>query len=152
MHGDVTIRPAVPGDAPAVAQCVEEAYSRYIERIGKKPAPMLEDYGQVIENDTVHVLQCGDKLAGVLVLSAQREYILLENIAIVSALQGRSLGKRLMQFAERYAKEQGKREIRLYTNEKMYENIAIYKHCGYIEYGRGEEDGYYRVFFRKKVI
>lgn len=113
---------------------------------------MLRDYREVITNDTVYVLEYENQLAGVLVLINKGEYVLLDNIVVAPDFQGRSLGKQLMEFAEIYAKEHGKTEIRLCTNEKMHESIKIYHHLGYMEYGRGEEAGYNRVFFKKKII
>jgi GNAT superfamily N-acetyltransferase len=41
------IRPATLADARAVGALVEEAYGHYVERIGKRPAPMDEDYAAV---------------------------------------------------------------------------------------------------------
>ena len=38
------IRPADAQDVPAMTQIVAAAYQRYVERIGKPPAPMLDDY------------------------------------------------------------------------------------------------------------
>ena len=43
------LRPAEQEDAAGVAACVCEAYVHYIERIGKQPGPMLEDYSDVIQ-------------------------------------------------------------------------------------------------------
>ena len=51
-----TIRRAVADDAPAISSCVAAAYENYIPRIGKPPAPMLEDYSQVINRNDVFVL------------------------------------------------------------------------------------------------
>ena len=45
---DVALRVALPSDAPGVAACVCEVYVQYIERIGKQPGPMLENYAHVI--------------------------------------------------------------------------------------------------------
>ena len=152
MNKNIVIRQAKKDDILGISKCVEESYEKYIEIIGKKPMPMLYDYSKVIENDTVYVLEYENQLAGVLVLINMEEYVLLDNIAVAPAFQGRSLGKQLMEFAEIYTKENGKNEIRLYTNEKMYANIEIYIHCGYMEYRRKEEAGYNRVFFKKIII
>jgi hypothetical protein len=38
---DLTIRQARHEDQRAIVDCIQAAYTRYIERIGKKPAPML---------------------------------------------------------------------------------------------------------------
>ncbi len=39
--------------------------------------------------------------------------------------------------------------LKLYTNEVMLENIAIYSHLGYVEVDRKTEDDYKRIFLRK---
>ena len=86
-----------------------------------------------------------------LVLEREKDHILIENIAVAPQAQGRGFGKRLMQFAETYTREQGMNEIRLYTNVLMTENIEIYKHLGYVETGRRPEVGYARLFMQKKL-
>ena len=39
------IRRAETGDRAAIESIVREAYAVYIDRIGKPPGPMLDDYG-----------------------------------------------------------------------------------------------------------
>ena len=56
-NADVTIRRAAPDDYAAVTALVDAAYSKYIERIGRKPLPMLADYAHLIAQGVVHVLQ-----------------------------------------------------------------------------------------------
>ena len=57
---DRSIRPAEPGDAAAVRDLVRAAYASYVERIGKEPAPMLEeDYAALIRAGEVWVLDRG---------------------------------------------------------------------------------------------
>jgi len=56
-----------------------------------------------------------------------------------------------MEFAEVETRRRGYDEIRLYTHEKMTENIAMYRHLGWRETDRGEQSGYSRVFFRKQL-
>ena len=151
MKEAAAVRMAKPEDLADILECIEEAYEKYIVRIGKKPAPMLKDYNELISNDRVYVLKFENALAGVLVLLDRDEYVLLDTVAVAPKFQGRSLGKQLLNFAENYTRQKGQCEIRLCTNEKMYENIGIYNHCGYEEYARGEEAGYNRVFFRKNL-
>jgi ribosomal protein S18 acetylase RimI-like enzyme len=45
--------------------------------------------------------------------------------------QGRGLGRTLMAHAEMLAREQGFDTIRLYTNQRFVENIALYRQLGY---------------------
>lgn len=145
------VRSAKHEDLADIAKCIEEAYEKYIVRIGKKPAPMLKDYNELISNGRVYVLEWENTLAGIVVLLDMDEHVLLDTVAVAPRFQGRSLGKQLLYFAENYTRQKRKIEIRLCTNEKMYENIRIYHHCGYEEYARGEQAGYNRVFFKKKL-
>jgi hypothetical protein len=64
----VEVRPARPEDAPGIAACVFEAYVHYIERIGKQPGPMLENYADVIRRFQVHVAVADSKVVGSIVL------------------------------------------------------------------------------------
>jgi hypothetical protein len=59
----------VPDNAEAVAACVGAAYPHYIERIGKPPRPMLEDYAQVIRRHQVALAEINGAIVGVLVLA-----------------------------------------------------------------------------------
>ena len=151
MTEAAALRMAKHEDLADILACIEEAYEKYIVRIGKKPVPMLRNYNELIRSGSVYVLEFENALAGVLVLLDRDQYVLLDTVAVAPRFQGRSLGKQLLDFAEEYTRQKGQCEIRLYTNEKMNENIEIYNHCGYEEYARGEEAGYHRVFFKKNL-
>ena len=59
------IRRALPGDRTTVEAIVREAYSGYIERIGKPPGPMLDDYAALIESGAVNVaIESNDAIPG----------------------------------------------------------------------------------------
>lgn len=89
--------------------------------------------------------------AGLIVLVPADNYLLLENVAVVPSAQGRGVGGALLRFAEDHARSLGLGEIRLYTNAAMTENLTYYPRRGYRETGRGEQDGFSRVFFAKQV-
>jgi ribosomal protein S18 acetylase RimI-like enzyme len=146
------IRPARPGDRTAVEEIVRAAYSGYIERIGKAPGPMLDDYAKRIAEGVVSVLGEADgTIVGVIVLLPKTEHLLLDNIAVRPDRQRRGLGRELIAFAEAETRQMGFAELRLYTHEAMTENIALYARLGFEETGRGQEAGYDRVFMRKGV-
>jgi len=77
--------------------------------------------------------------------------MLLDNIAVRPDRQGHGLGRRLIAFAETEARRRGFTELRLYTHERMTENIALYTRLGFIETGRGRDAGYDRVFMTKHL-
>ena len=145
------IRPAGTADRAAVEAIVREAYSVYIDRIGKPPGPMLDDYAALIGAGAVSVLEEPDgEIAAIIVLLAKPGHLLLDNIAVRRDRQGQGLGRHLIAFAETEARRRGCREVRLYTHEMMTENIALYARLGFTETGRGREAGYYRVFMAKR--
>jgi ribosomal protein S18 acetylase RimI-like enzyme len=149
MTGD--IRPAGLDDLAAVEAIVQSAYARYVPLIGRKPRPMLDDYRLSIRKGHVHVLSDEGGVCGILVLIPDEDAMLLDNVAIRLDAQGRGHGRTLIAFAERAARERGLRAIRLYTNEAMTENVALYGRLGFVETHRREEDGFHRVYMTKPL-
>ena len=149
--GQPTIRLANGRDLPAIERIVADAYGKYIARIGKPPGPMLDDYAAHLRNGTIWVAEDEEMVAGLVVLLAGEDHLLLDNVAVDPARHGRGIGGALLRFAEREAVRRGYGELRLYTHETMTENLALYPALGWQETGRGEQDGYQRVFFRKPV-
>ena len=88
----------------------------------------------------------------VIVLLSQPDHLLLDNIAVKPDSQGTGLGRRLIAFAENEAHRLGFSEVRLYTHQTMIENIALYTRLGFVETGRGRENGYDRVFMTKRLV
>jgi ribosomal protein S18 acetylase RimI-like enzyme len=134
-----------------VTECVHAAYRHYIERIGKPPGPMLEDYAKVIRERQVTVAVRDGAIVGVLVLGEMEEGFRLINVAVHPSLRGQGLGRTLLQLAESVARRLGYDTVHLSTNEKMTENQALYAGIGYVEYDRRVEQGYSRVYMKKKL-
>lgn len=144
------IRPAKPGDRHSVEEIVGAAYAIHVDRIGKPPGPMLDDYESLIGARAVHVLAEPDgTIAAIIVLLARPDHLLLDNVAVRPDRQGRGLGHRMIAFAESEARRLGYGELRLYTHARMTENIALYTRLGFAETGRGHQAGYDRVFMTK---
>jgi hypothetical protein len=55
-------------DHAAVSKCIDRVYSKYIDRLGKKPAPMLTDYSRLIDQQIVYVIGGEPELHVVMVL------------------------------------------------------------------------------------
>jgi ribosomal protein S18 acetylase RimI-like enzyme len=71
-----------------------------------------------------------------LIVPEQRpDHLIVYSIAARPAKQRRGHAGRLLQFAERQAALSGYRELRLYANNRMERNIALYRHFGFIETG-----------------
>ena len=132
--------------------CVQAAYAPWVERIGRKPWPMLQDYALVIREQHVVIAEADGELAGVLVLAETDEGFLIDNVAVHPSRKGQGIGRALLLHAEQEAAARGHKSVYLYTNERMTENIAMYAKAGYVEYERRQEAGFRRVFLRKSLL
>jgi GNAT superfamily N-acetyltransferase len=144
-------RPAKPGDAAALRALVRAAYAKYVPRLGREPAPMLDDYAARIAAGQAWVLEEDGALLGALILEDEPGALMLYNIAIAPEAQGKGIGRRLIAFTEAEARRRGYGLLRLYTNELMVENVAMYPRLGFTETHRGSEAGHRRVYFEKRL-
>jgi len=112
---------------------------------------MLEDYACVIEQRDVTVAVCGAVIVGVLVLGQIDEGFRVFTVAVHPLFQKQGRGRTLLRLAETEAVLRGHDSVYLSTNEKMVESQALYSKIGYIEYDRRIEDGYSRIFLRKRL-
>lgn len=146
------IRPAGPADAGAAQACINAAFSPYIERMGRPPAPMLLDIAQEIESGRVWLAEVGGTLAGVIVQYRTEHGWYIDTVASSPELRGTGVGRALLQFAEGEAGRRDCRQVYLCTNSRMVENQALYTRIGYTEYERQNVGPYERVFYRKRLV
>ena len=145
-------RPARPAETDTLRRIVNEAYGHYIERMGKPPGPMLDDYSKRIEDGQAWVLETGGMIAGFVVLEDDGQgALLLDNIAVAPSAQGQGVGRRLIAFTESEARRRNCQQVRLYTHVLMVENIALYNRLGFRETGRVSEKGFDRVYMAKRL-
>ena len=134
-----TLRQAGPADAPAVRALTREAYAKWVAVTGREPLPMRVDYDEAVLKHRFDLLYEGETLAALIETAPESsagpetapDHLLVVNVAVAPAFQGRGLGRQLMAHAERLTADAGFAEIRLYTNSLMAENIALYKRLGY---------------------
>lgn len=145
------IRQARKTDAEFLGSCTSAAYSKYVERLGRLPEPMIVNYAKILDESQVWILECHGKRAGLLVLQPDGNQLFIFSIAIAPEFQDSGHGKFLMSFAEEEASRQERSHVSLYTNELMHENISFYALLGYEETCRQEYQGGYLVHMRKEV-
>ncbi|MBC9209228.1 GNAT family N-acetyltransferase [Roseomonas aerophila] len=147
----MSIRPARPGEDALLAALVERAYAHYLPVIGRRPAPMDDDYAARIAAGQAWVLEDDARILGLLVLEDAPDHLWLDNIALDPDLGRKGLGQLLMRFVFDEARQRGVPEVRLLTNALMTRNIGIYQRLGFTEYDRREENGFFRVYMRAAV-
>ncbi len=149
--GRLILRSATAKDAGAVAALVERAYAPWVPVIGRRPAPMDDDFDAICAAGEAHLLEAEARILGVIVLEDAPDHLWIDNVAVEPALKGGGLGRLLLAFAEAEARWRGLPSLRLLTNALMASNIAFYARLGYAEVERREEDGFSRVYMEKRL-
>lgn len=147
----VEIRTALETDMADIQLCAQLAYARYVQRMGKEPAPMHADVASQIAQGGVDVAISESRVVGYVVSYPEGNKFNLESVAVLPEYSGRGIGKRLIEHVEHTAQKSGCETVELYTNEAMVGNILMYPKMGYVEVNRRREDGFNRVFFRKQL-
>ena len=132
---DWTIRRAEPGDAPALAACIEAAYAVYEGRVPDLP-DVSGGIADDIRDNLVWVAVRGEAVVGGLVLIRQPDHMVLANVAVAPAASGMGLGRAFLDLSEAQCRELGIGELRLSTHVDMPENVRLYEHLGWRETGR----------------
>lgn len=151
VPNNMKIEIATVDDHDKLEALFHATYLKFVSRTGREPAPMTIDYRPRIKQELVYVIRKDAVIIGAIVFENRENYLYLGNLAVSPEHQGIGVGRQLLKFAEEEALHRGYFEIRLYTNEKMWENIAIYLKYGYKETGRKEENGFKRVYFTKTL-
>lgn len=107
------VRQALPSDISTIVRIVTAAYVKYVPHMDRPPGKMLENYVQRIASDEAFVALNTEFIRGVVILIEAADHLLLDNIAVDLAMQGRRISGRLVDFAEAEARRWGFSEIRL---------------------------------------
>ena len=146
------IRKGTPFDQSQIEKIASKAYKKYVDLIGKKPAPMVADFLKHLNEDYVFVIEDTDnsQILGYAVIVLKNNEYWLENIAVYPTKTKQGFGTQLTRYVEDFVSKSAS-TIQLYTNVKMYENIDWYKRIGYSEIKRITVDGFERVYFIKEL-
>lgn len=147
----MSIRRGELKDVEHIRQLVRDSYQQYVFADGTEPAPMSADYASLVAGGHTWVVEHNATVVGLLVLEAQEDHLLLENIAVQREMRGIGVGRFLMSFTEEQAIALELPEIRLYTGEVMTQNLYYYPQHGYHETYRDTVKGRARVWFAKSV-
>ena len=135
-------------DAARVGAIARAAYGKYVERIGREPAPMVADFPAAITAGHVVVIESAGTVQGYMIGWPEPDAYFIDNIAVDPAHQGHGLGRQLIDHALTEARRLRLMAIRLYTNVAMTENLAMYHRFGFVETHRALERGFNRVYLR----
>lgn len=142
---------ATPAAIPRLESIAEAAFAPYVARIGRRPAPMQEDFRARVAEGRVTLLIVDGMVAGYAVTRVDGAALQIDTIALDPAYHGRGLGRGFLASVEGRAQADGLTRIALYTNAAMHGNLTFYPRLGYAETGRRAEAGFDRVYFEKDL-
>src|SRR5215467_2652344 len=133
----IKFRQANPVDKEAIQRISADAYvPAYTAVLGTIPKPATEDYGPRIDKGEVWILEIKGEPTGIAVLEERGDHMLVYSIAVRPDAQRKGYGTALLDFAEQRAIGLGLHEVRLYTNERMQQNLRLYRRHGFVEVGK----------------
>jgi GNAT superfamily N-acetyltransferase len=145
------IRRATPADAAAIAALTRAAYQKWVPVIGRLPKPMAADYDVAVREHLIELLEEGGELIALVECIREPDHLLIENLAVAPAHQGKGHGHRLIARVEDLARALGYGEVRLYTNKLFAENVAFYKKLGYRIDGESAFKGGFIVHMSRRI-
>lgn len=146
---------ATKTDLAAVHDVTRRAYAKWEPVLGYAPLPVIEDHAPRIERGEVLLALEGGVIGGLIVVQPETDHDLIFSVAVDPDMRGKGIGKVLIAEAERRTRESGKASMRLYTNTRMEQNIALYHDLGYRETGRRPvpgRQGFFIVDMEKMLI
>ncbi len=150
---ELAFRRAGEHDAETVRDLTYAAYAKWVPVIGRKPKPMNADYEHAVRAHVIELAYLYGALAGLIELIPAADHLLLENLAVAPAHQGKGIGRRLMARVEELARAEGFPVVRLYTNKAFTTNLAFYRRLGYaIEREEPIKTGGFLVHFLKHMV
>ena len=129
--GHITMRRATAADAVTVRELTRAAYAKWVPILGREPRPMTADYDAALREHLIDMLHVGGEPVALIEMAPKADHVLIVNVAVVLAQQGRGHGRVLMAHAEEVARSLNLREVRLYTNALFAENLRLYSRLGY---------------------
>ena len=142
----IKIRCAIEEDANDLAACIDAAYATYAGRILDLPQ-VSKGLDDDIANRIVWVAERDNTIVGGLILSVEKGFMLVMNLAVHPDASGSGIGRRLMEKAEEETAGRKLSEMRLSTHVDMPENVALYEHLGWKEIERSD----HKVRMRKRL-
>lgn len=140
MHADVTIRPARDEELDEVASLLVDAYAEYAARMSPDAwASFAQDIGNVrgraIEADVVVAEREGRLVGSVTLFTRHRGVrggtVGVRLLAVRPEARGTGVGRALMEYAIRRAREDDQKRVVLSTTQEMESARDLYEKLGF---------------------
>jgi len=140
------IRLAVPGDSPAIARVLAEAFAAfrplYTPQAYAATTPGADQIVPRFAEGALWVAELDGAIVGTVSVVPRGQALYLRSLAVLPAARGRRLGQALVRQAEAYAAAHGLRRVFLSTTPMLTNAIRLYERLGFVRSGDGPLDLY----------
>ena len=139
------LRPAVPGDAPALAALIRHAFEEQRGRLDPPSGALNqtpEDVLARLERGGAFVLEEAERLVGCVFWEPRSDHLYWGRLCIAPDRRGHGLSRPLVGAAEDRATELGFTLARLNVRLALPGNRAYYARLGYVYHAFGTHPGY----------
>jgi GNAT superfamily N-acetyltransferase len=143
MEDDVTVRPAGPGDAEALAALIRACFAELA--VDPPPSALGETAASVacgIAEGGVAVAASAGGLAGGVLWAEKEDGLYVGRLCVAPGHRRTGLARRLLQSAEQEARRRGLPRVHLGTRLSLAGNRALFAACGFVERGRFSHPGF----------
>lgn len=127
---------ATSEDCGALRALQHAAYEENARLLGATPIPLQADYAEILRDMEVWLAGPREKPDGALILAFRDGDMLIWSVSTGPRARGAGVGRDLLALAERRAREESRKAIRLYTASVYANNIAWYARHGFAEESR----------------
>jgi len=154
--GKLTIRLAALEDAPDIFALIQDAYGDTRKYLSRDPGALKETILDLedkikMNKPLIFVIEKEGKIIGTFRLKKKDSEIILARFGIDAEHRGKGLGKEIMAFIERIAKELGAKKMTLETYESVPYLGKFYENLGYRLYDVKMHNGENIQFYEKEL-
>lgn len=141
---EIRIRPAVAGDAQAIASVLRESFEEYEHLYTREGFEATTPAGasvlRRIEEGPVWVASVDDTIVGTVSVVPKGESLYVRGMGIAPSARGQGLGELLLKRVEEFASERGFVRLCLSTTPFLHRAIRLYERYGFERTGEGPDN------------
>lgn len=130
------LRRASEDDCDALGALQHAAYEENARMLGATPIPLQADYARILRDMEVWLAGPRNDPDGALVLEFRPDDMLIWSVATHPKARGTGVGRGLLALAEKRARDEKRKAMRLYTASLYLSNIDWYARHGFVEESR----------------
>lgn len=141
----VTLREAVPEDAPVLAALVREAFEEYRGRLDPPSSAhdkSVETVTRELKDGGAFLASTGSQSLGCVFFHPRVDHVYLDRLAVLPPFRGRGVARLLIEAVETRARQLGHTRVRLSVRLALEDHHVYYGRLGYQHHGYGTHEGY----------